>query len=93
MMYEFREYHDLREGVTLLIDCVKPIGDAKWTATAYIDAREPGALPIVRMQFENVRNAEQFADMVRAVRNAAAYELERWAGVVSKNAGNAGGIL
>lgn len=93
MMYEFREYHDLREGVTLLIDCVKPIGESKWTATAYIDAREPGALPIVRMQFENVRTADQFAGMIRAVRNSAAYELERWAVIVSKNASSIGVVL
>ena len=93
MMYQYQEYHDLREGVTLFIDCVKPMGETHWTATAYIDARDSGALPIVRQQFDNVRNAEQLANMIRTMRNAAAYELERWAGIVSKNAGVSDGIL
>lgn len=87
MIYEFREWHQLTELLFLVIEFHKPTGSKCWTATAYLDSRNASSIPVYKTTFDDVRTAEQFAEMVRSTRNAAALELERWGALAGKNAG------
>lgn len=87
MMYEFHEYHNLREGLDIHITAHKFNGESSWNAAAYLVPAGASSICLFRVEYPTVRTPEQFADMLRTIRAQTACELERWGGVVGKRIG------
>lgn len=82
MIYEFLERFQFSDSLWLVIEYGKPIGSPTWTAFAYLDSQNASSIPLLKMQFEEIRTAMQFADMITTTRTAAKNEFFRWAGLV-----------
>lgn len=93
MMYEYQEYHELREGLRLHIYCYKPEGSPVWMASAHLVPSTDNSIVLIRAEYPEIRTAEQFAEMLRAMRSQSALELERWGGVVARLTSITGGVL
>lgn len=93
MMYEYQEYHELREGLRLHIYCHKPDATPVWTAAAHLVPASDSSIVIVRAEYPDVRTADQFAEMLRSMRSQTALELERWGNVVARLTSITGGVL
>jgi hypothetical protein len=87
MHYTYTEYHDLREGLFVCIEITRMPGSASAHGAAALIPSESQSLTLVRMEFPHIRTALDLDAAIRALRNQAALELERWGGVVGKNAG------
>jgi len=87
MHYTYTEYHDLREGLYVCIEVHRAPGGGSAQGVAILTPSEGAALVLLRMEFPHIRTALDLDAAIRALRNQAALELERWGGVVGKNAG------